>query len=294
VEREATGGPAEWLDTSTPNVARMYHHYLGGRGTFQADRDAAEQVLSVLPEIRDSAAAAREFIGRAVRFLAGDAGIDQFLDLGMGLPDKPVVHEVATEVNPAARVVYVDFDPVVVSHGNAFLAKPGVSVVTRGDLRRPAELLALPEILAHLDFSRPIGVLAVSVLHFIADADDPHAVVAAIRDALAPGSYLALTHVSVDFVPDRSVVRRVLAAYERSNAPAWPRGRASVLRFFEGFDLVEPGLVPKPQWRPVPGTDVTKARDISWCGVGRRWLGRRGWRDGVSVTVLSRRPGSPR
>jgi SAM-dependent methyltransferase len=252
----------------------MYHHYLGGRGTFQADRDAAEQVLAALPEMRESATAAREFIGRAVRFLAGEAGIDQFLDLGAGLPDKLVVHEVAAEVNPAARVAYVDFDPVVVSHGNAFLAKPGVSVVARGDVRRPAELLALPEIRAHLDFDRPIAVLAVSVLHFVSDADDPHAVVAAIRDALAPGSYLALAHGSIDFVSDKSVVRRVLAAYEKSNAPAWPRGRASVLRFFEGFELVEPGLVPKPRWRPEPGRDVTRADGVSWCGVGRLVLGR--------------------
>ena len=270
MEREARGEPADWLDTSTPNVARMYHHYLGGRETFQADRDAAEQVLAAFPATRDSVLAAREFIERAVRFLAGEAGIDQFLDLGMGLPDKPIVHEVARAANPAARVAYVDFDPVVVSHGNAFLARPGVSVVAQGDLRSPAELLTRPEILTHLDFSRPVGVLAFSVLHFIDDADDPYAVVAAVRDALAPGSYLALTHVSLDFVPDPIVARRVLAAYEKSNAPVRPRSRADVLRFFDGFDLVEPGLVPKPGWRPVPGTDATAAPNVSWCGVGRR------------------------
>lgn len=247
----------------------MYHHYLGGRDTFRADRVAAEQVLAVLPAMRDSAIAARQFVGRAVRFLAGEAGIDQFLDLGMGLPGKPVVHEVARELIPTARVAYVDFDPLVVSHGNAFLARPGVSVVVRGDLRRPAELLALPEIVAHLDFSRPIAVLAVSVLHFIPDADQPHAVMAAIRNALAPGSYLALTHVSLDFVSDRSAARRVLAAYEKSNAPARPRGRAEVLRFFDGFDLVAPGLVPKPQWRSVAGPDVAAAPDVSWGGVGK-------------------------
>jgi SAM-dependent methyltransferase len=247
----------------------MYHHYLGGRGTFQADRDAAEQVLAALPALRESAAAAREFIGRAVRFLAGEAGIDQFLDLGMGLPGTPVVHDVALEVNPAARVAYVDFDPVVVSHGNAFLARPGVSVVARADLRRPAELLTLPEVRAHLDFGRPVGVLAISVLHFIADDDQPRAVVAAIRDALAPGSYLALTHFSLDFVSDRTAARRALATYQRSNAPVCPRGRDEVLRLFDGFDLVEPGLVPKPGWRPAPGTDGAQAPDVSWCGVGR-------------------------
>jgi SAM-dependent methyltransferase len=247
----------------------MYHHFLGGRETFQSDRDAAEQVLAALPVTRVSAVEVREFIRRAVRFLASEAGIDQFLDLGVGMPAKHVVHEVAQEVNQGARVAYVDYDPVVVSHGNALLAKPGVAVVVRADLRRPAELLAMPEIRAHLDFRRPIAVLLVSVLHFIADADDPHAIVATIRDALAPGSYLAISHISADFVPDENVVRRAVAAYGKTNAPAWPRGRADILRFFDGFDLVEPGLVPKPRWRPAPATDVTGIPDVSWCGVAR-------------------------
>jgi SAM-dependent methyltransferase len=247
----------------------MYHHLLGGRETFQADRDAAEQVLAALPVARVSAAEVREFIRRAVRFLAADEGIDQFLDLGVGLPAKHAVHEVAQEVNPAARVVYADNDPVVVSHGKALLAKPGVAVVVRADLRRPAELLAMPEIRAHLDFGRPVAVLLVSVLHFIADADDPHAIVATIRDALAPGSYLALSHISADFVPDENVVLRAVAAYGKANAPARPRGRAEILRMFDGFDLVPPGLVPKARWRPAPGTDATGVPDVSWCGVAR-------------------------
>jgi hypothetical protein len=270
VEREATGGRADGLDSSTPNVARMYHHYLGGRETFQADRDAAEQVLAALPAVRAAAVATREFIARVVRYLVDEAGIDQFLDLGMGLPAKHVVHEVARRVNPAARVAYVDYDPVVVSHGNAMLAKPGVAIVVKADMRRPAELLAMPEIRAHLDFRRPIAVLLVSVLHFIADADDPHAIVATIRDGLVPGSYLALSHASADFASDGAVVRRILAAYEKTNAPLWSRDRDAVLRLFDGFDLVEPGLVPYPQWRPVPGTeDVTGSADVGWGGVGR-------------------------
>ena len=260
-------GPAYWVDTSTPNVARMYHYYLGGRETFQADRDAAEQALAALPVIRATAVAARESIARVVRFLADEAGIDQFLDLGAGLPATNVVHEVARQVNPGARVGYVDYDPVVVSHGNALLAKPGVAVVARADLRRPAELLAMPEIRAHLDFRRPVAVLLFSVLHFISDADDPHGIVATIRNVLAPGSYLALSHVSADFVADKTVVRRVLAAYEKTNSPAWPREKAEIQRFFDGFDLVEPGLVPKSRWRPPPDTGVTGTPDVSWCGV---------------------------
>jgi hypothetical protein len=248
----------------------MFSHYLGGRETFQVDRDTADQVLAALPETRPSAIGTREFSARAVQFLAAEKGIGQFLDLAVGLPGKVILHEVARRVNPDARFAYVDHDPVVVSHGNAMLARPGVAVVVQADLRRPAELLAMPEILEHLDFSRPTGVLIVGVLHFVADADDPHGIVATIRDALAPGSYLALSHASADLVPDKAAVRRVLAAYEKSNAPLWPRSRAAILRFFDGFDLVEPGLVPKPQWRPAPGTDITGVRDTGLCGVGRR------------------------
>jgi SAM-dependent methyltransferase len=190
----------------------MHHHYLGGRETFQADRDAAEQVLAALPGMRAAAVAARAFAGRAVRFLAADADIGQFLDLGAGLPAAPAVHEVAERANPAARTAYVDYDPVVVSHGNALLARPGVAIVIRGDLHRPAELLALPELRAHLDFGRPVGVLLISVLQFIADADDPYAIVAAIRDALAPGSFLVLSHAGPDLMADSDTVRRVIAA----------------------------------------------------------------------------------
>lgn len=269
MDSEATRGHAGWLDTGTPNVARMCHYYLGGRETFQADRDAAQQVLAALPVTRVAAASAREFMRRAVRFLAGEAGIDQFLDVGVGLPARHAVHEVARQVNPAARVAYVDYDPVVVSHGEALLARPGVAVVARADLRRPAELLAVPEIRAHLDFRRPVAVLMVSVLHFVADADNPFGIIAAVRNALAPGSYLALSHTSTDFMPDKDAVRRVLAAYEKSNAPVRPRGKADILRFFEGFDLVEPGLVAKPQWRPPAGTDGAGVPDTGWCGVAR-------------------------
>ena len=269
MEREPEGVPADQLDARTPNVARMYHYYLGGRETFQADRDAAEQAMAAMPVVRACAAAAREFVGRSVTFLAAEAGVDQFLDLGVGLPARHAVHEVALRAIPAARVAYVDYDPVVVSHGNALLARPGVAIVVRGDLRRPAELLAAPEIRAHLDFRRPIAVLLVSVLHFVADADDPHAIVATLRDALSPGSYLVLSHASADRIADKSAMRRVLAAYQRTNAPLRLRDRDEIARFFDGFDLVEPGLVPKPQWRPVPGAASAGSGDVSWSGVAR-------------------------
>jgi hypothetical protein len=271
VELEATRAPEPGrLDTSTPNVARMYHHFLGGRQTFQADRIAAEQVIAAMPGgMPGVMAAGREFIRRVVWFLGFEAGIDQFLDLGVGLPVERPVHTIARQINPGARVAYVDNDPVVVSHGNALLAKPDVAIVVEADLRRPAELLADPRIRAHLDFSRPIAVLLISVLHFLSDADNPHAIVAELAAALPPGSYLALSHVDEFLVTDKLAVRRVLAAYEKANARVWPRSRAEVERFFDGFDLVEPGLVPKPLWRPALGADLVTGTETGWSGVGR-------------------------
>jgi hypothetical protein len=269
VEPGSTGGQPGRLDTHTPNIARMNHHYRGGRETFQADRDAAERAIAALPQMRASVLAARAFGRRAVRFLAAEAGIDQFLELGVGLPVKDPVHEVALEVIGDVRVAYVDYDPVVVSHGNASLVRPGVSIVVRADLREPATLLELPELRAHLDFDRPIGVLLVSTLHFISDHDGPYDILAAIRDALVPGSYLVLSHFSLDFIPDQVAARRVLAAYDAATERLLPRGRDEILRFFDGFDLVEPGLVPKPQWRPGPGEDGGDMTDVGWCGVGR-------------------------
>jgi hypothetical protein len=251
-------------------VARMSHYFLGGRETFQADRDAAERALNALPQLRASVLSARAFARRAVRFLAGEAGVDQFLDLGVGLPASDAVHDVAYEFNPAARVAYVDYDPVVVSHGKALLARPGLSIVLRADLRDPARLLALPELRAHLDFGRPIAVLLVSVLHFVADEDRPQAIVATIRDALPPGSYLALSHISLDLIEDKAGARRLIAAFDKASERMWPRSRDEILRFFAGFDLVEPGLVPKPEWRPDPADPARDEPDISWCGVARK------------------------
>jgi SAM-dependent methyltransferase len=270
VEPGTRGEPAGRLDTGTPNVARMSHHYLGGRETFQADRDAAERTLAALPHLRTSVLAARAFATRAVRFLAGEASLGQFLEIGVGLPLNDAVHEVAYQANPAAKVAYVDYDPVVVSRGNALLARPGLSIVVQADLRDPERLLALPELRAHLDFGQPVAVLIVAVMHFVADEDRPHEIVAAIRDAVAPGSYLVLSHLGIDLVEDKVAVRRALAAYEKSSASLWPRTREQVLRFFDGFDLVEPGLVPKPQWRPVPGEWAGDSHDVGWCGVGRK------------------------
>ena len=245
----------------------MYDYYLGGLTSFAADRAAAERVLAYLPHQRRSAEENRRFVGRAVEFLAGpQCGVDQFLDIGMGLPTTRSVHEMARAVNPAARVAYVDNDPLVVSHGKAMLAEPGRSVVVEGDLRDPVELLSDPDIRAHLDLSRPVGLLLVNVLHWVGDSAGPRRVLAVLRDAVAPGSYLVLTHVSMDLVGNKDAATRAARVYEFSNARLRPRGRRQVVRFFDGWELLAPGLVPRHQWRPGPGAEPIPF-DASWAGV---------------------------
>ena len=257
------------IDVNVPNVARVYDYLLGGKDNFEADRQAAEHLMSLTPGIREGVAQNRSFLRRAVRYLAQDAGIDQFLDLGVGLPTQGAVHEVAHEVNPAARVAYVDYDLVVVRHGGVLLTEPDRSVVVHGDAREPAALLSDPEITGHLDFSRPVAVFLLALLHFVADEDDPYAIVAAYRDALPSGSYLVLSHVSTDEVPPE-VVERAVTLYKQSSEPLSPRTKAEITRFFDGFDLVEPGLVREFAWRPDPGTDLSRKMSLGWSGVGRK------------------------
>ncbi len=263
------------LDVSTPNVARMYDYYLGGLASFAVDRAAAERVLVHLPHQRRSAEENRRFLGRAVQFLAGpQCGIDQFLDIGSGLPTTRSVHEMARAVNPAARVGYVDYDPLVVSHGKAMLAEPGCSVMVEADLRDPVGLLSHPDIRGHLDFSRPVGMLLVNVLHWVADSASPRRVLSVLRDAAAPGSYLVLTHGSMDLVANKDAARRAAQVYDHANARLRPRSRLQVARLFDGWRLLEPGLVPKHQWRPDPGSGPMPF-DYSWAGVAVKDLFRR-------------------
>jgi S-adenosyl methyltransferase len=258
------------IDTTKPNIARIYDYWLGGKDNFEADRVAAEQVLAQMPGQRRSALENRRFLRRAVRFLAGEAGIDQFLDIGVGLPTQGAVHEVAHEVNPSARVAYVDYDPVVVSHGNALLATPDRSVVAQADVRRPRELLANPVIRGHLDFSRPVALTLLAVLHFVPDSDDPGAATAVLRDALAPGSYLVLTHICEELLTDKAAARRAMDVYEQASERIQPRPAEQIRGFFGDFELVEPGLVPKHRWRPVTGTAPDDPTDISLGAVARK------------------------
>lgn len=238
---------AATLDLSTPNVARIYDYFLGGRDNFGADRKAAERILAIIPEARTGAQINRAFLGRAVRFLA-DAGIRQFIDLGAGLPTQANVHEVAHQVDPAARVVYVDHDPVVRVHGQVLLDHVDTAAMIEADLRDPDKILEHPDLRSLIDFGEPVAVLMVGILHFIADFEDPHGIVAQFRERLAPGSHLAVSHATSE--PHSPTGNKVTAVYSEATAPLIPRGTTDVRRFFDGFELVDPGVVYAPQWRP--------------------------------------------
>ena len=257
------------LDITTPNVARMYDYYLGGKDHFAADREAAEKVLALVPGLRRAVQENRRFLRRVVRFLAAEAGITQFIDIGVGLPTQGAVHEVAREVSPGVRVVYADYDPVVVAHGRALLAVSDLSIMVRADVRGPAELLALPEVRAHLDLAKPVAITLFATLHFLPDADDPAGIVGRLRDAVAPGSYLAVSHIGTEFFPDKEALARAVEVYEKASERVWPRSREQVLSFFDGFELLEPGVVPKHRWRPETG-QAADIPNIQWGAVGRK------------------------
>ncbi|WP_281258317.1 SAM-dependent methyltransferase [Actinomadura mexicana] len=258
------------VDPHTPNVPRMYDYLLGGKDNYTADREAVEEVVRHAPDTPFMARQNRAFLRRAVRFLA-EAGIRQFIDIGSGLPTQGNVHEIAHQVAPDSHVVYVDVEPVVLVHGRALLAGTPEVTVIQGDARRPGEVLANAELNRLIDFDRPVAVLMLAVLHFIGDGDDPPGIVARLREAMAPGSYLAVSHVTGDFDADRRV-RHAGAVYERATYQITLRSRAEVTRLFDGFELVEPGLTTLSMWRPDPGTAVPPRADRQWCyaGVGRK------------------------
>ncbi|WP_246265353.1 SAM-dependent methyltransferase [Acrocarpospora pleiomorpha] len=237
--------PPVTIDVKVPNVARMYDYYLGGKDNTLADRECAEEVIREIPQTRDIAWANRRFLGRAVRFLAEEQGIDQFIDIGAGLPTRENVHQVAQRANPDARVVYVDNDPVVLVHARALLARDPQTVAISGDARRPLEILADAELRGLLDLSRPVGVLMVAVLHFVTDAEDPYGAVASLMSHLVPGSCLVVSHVE-----RTKRLEAATRAYARASSPAVLRSDAEVAAFFEGLTMIEPGLVRLKNWRP--------------------------------------------
>jgi len=237
------------LDPAIPNVARIYDYYLGGTENFPADREAGDRVLATSPEVRITMRANRSFLGRVVRHLVTEAGIDQFVDLGAGLPTRENVHQVAQAAKPGARVVYVDNDPAVVEHASRLLAGNDRAAVVRADLRRPREVLANSELLELIDLGRPAAILMTAVLHFVGDVDDPYAIVRRYRDAIAPGSYLALSLGTTEGV-DPAKIAEAQRVYRGASSQLAYRSRAQIEQLFDGFDLVDPGLVRLPRWRP--------------------------------------------
>lgn len=236
------------VDVDSPNAARMYDYYLGGVANFAVDREAAEQALAITPEIGRSARANRSFLRRAVTYLCRQ-GIDQFLDLGSGIPTVGNVHEIAQQLNPDARVAYVDAESIAVSHAQ-YLLKGGSGVtVTQADMRDPEQVLSAQGVAELLDFTRPVAVLTVSMLHFVPADDDPAAVVAAYRAACVPGSYLCMSHASPIAMTEQEAAA-LSELYRRTTTPVTPRGREEIEALLAGYELVEPGLVPTEQWRP--------------------------------------------
>ncbi|MFF9765511.1 SAM-dependent methyltransferase [Streptomyces sp. NPDC014636] len=239
------GFEAVHIDTSRPHPARIYDYLLGGKDHYEVDQRAGDELAAAAPEARIGVRANRAFLRRAVRYVVG-SGVRQILDIGTGLPTSPNVHEVAQTAAPDVRVAYVDNDPIVAAHGNALLSRSGSTRIVLGDLREPRSVLDDPEVRRLIDFDRPIALLLVAILHFLADTDRPAEVVATLRDALPAGSFLVLSHATGDFA-DRTAAQ---AVYTKATASLNLRGHAEVQRFFDGFELVEPGLVQVPFWRP--------------------------------------------
>jgi SAM-dependent methyltransferase len=253
------------IDLTRPSVARMYDYYLGGSHNFEVDRAAARGMLDVWPDLPLIARANRAFMRRAVG-LAADLGITQFLDIGSGIPTFGNVHEVAHTLNPGARVVYVDHDPVAVAHSEAMVAGDDRLAVLEADLRKPDTITDSPVVREMFDFGRPIALMLVALLHFIEDHDDPWDLVARLRDALPPGSCLILSHATDEGYADPPDEERDV--YRRTGNPLLLRGKEQVLRFFDGFEVVEPGIVFSTAWRPEGALEDDPARFSGYVGFG--------------------------
>ena len=265
-ERESV---AARIDTSVAHPARRYDYWLGGKDNFAADRASGDAVARAFPSIRTTAIENRRFLQRTVRFLADNAGIRQFLDIGSGLPTNPNVHEVAQAVTPAARVVYVDNDPIVLTHARALLTSSpeGATAYLDADLHDPEKILSDANMLETLDLSQPVGLTLVAVLHFIADDKDPYGIVRRLTDALAPGSYLVMSHGTVDYAEPQVIADIARGRYGLMR----PRSREEFARFFDGLQVLPPGIVSVAEWGTddEPGAHPSAAEIGIYGAVGR-------------------------
>ena len=263
------GTPAAAIDTSVPHIARVYDYWLGGKDNFAADREAAEKVIAMFPDVLISVRAQRAFLGRAVRYLVREAGIRQFLDIGTGLPAADNTHEVAQQVAPESRVVYVDNDPIVLAHARALLvgSPEGATAYIDADLRDTDAIVR--EAARLIDFRNPVAVMLLGVLHCIPDAENPAATVTRLMAAMPPGSFLVVAHPAIDIAA--SQMGKSMRSYnEQAPVPLTARTHAEVCRFFEGLDLVEPGVVQLHRWHAPAGDRGTDRELANYGGVGRK------------------------
>jgi hypothetical protein len=265
-------GPVPQIDVSRPHPARVYDHHLGGKDNFAADREMGDKILAIVPTARTAARENRAFMGRAVRFLAREAGVRQFLDIGTGLPTANNVHQIAQAAAPSARVVYADNDPLVLAHARALLASSaeGRTAYIHADLRDPESILASPAVREVLDFGQPVALMLVAILHFMLDEDKPGDIIAALLSALPSGSYLVATHATGEH--DREGWARVARAYGEGGVRGQVRDSGDFARLaFPGLDLVSPGVVLVSDWRPdKPGPRPAPAEVNFYGGVARK------------------------
>jgi hypothetical protein len=255
------------MRTDIPHVARMYDYYLGGKDNFAVDRAAVEAVEKAMPDVRQLARENRAFLRRAVRYMTA-SGIRQFIDIGAGLPTVGNTHEVAQRDAPEARVAYVDNDPIVLSHGRALLEGDDNTIVVTADMRHPAEITGSSRVCSLIDFTQPVGVLLIAMTHFLT-TEQREPVMAALRESLVPGSFLALTHVTGDG-HSAEAVAGVESVYRTTPTPIYFRSHAEVSRFFDGLTLIEPGLVTVEAWHPDPADPAPLATHWLYGGLGRR------------------------
>ncbi len=257
------------IDTTVAHAARRYNYWLGGSDNFEADRVSGDAIAAAVPTARIAAMENRRFLRRVVTYLAEQAGIRQFLDIGTGIPTADNVHEVAQAIDPTARVVYVDNDPVVMAHARRLLASApgGATAYIHADLRQPHTILDHPNLHATLDLTKPVGLLLIAVVPFLTDADDPYGKITHLTKALAPGSHLALSNPTTDFLSPEAVAKfhaMVRRESARSREPIQFRDKAAFARFFNGMDLIPPGIVALPDWRSeLPPDERPSAADIS-------------------------------
>lgn len=257
------------VNTAVPHSARFWNYLLGGKDNYAVDRELAEQILAVIPSFRDTVRAERRFLARAVRYLAGSAGIRQFLDIGTGLPTVNNTHEVAQATAPESRIVYVDNDPIIMVHARALLTSTpqGKTDYVQADLREPDTILQ--EASRTLDFTQPVGLMLLGILNFITDADEAHTIVGRLMDAMSPGSYLVISHPTAEVNGD--AIKETMRLWnKRGAAPIVARSHQEIMRFFDGRELVEPGVVSCSLWRPDCTELGVPVEAFHFSGVGRK------------------------